>query len=60
MNINEYNEPITTFGFADEHQARIARDGECRFDYQPCINRAAKKAVLGVADRQRPASMDAI
>jgi hypothetical protein len=26
-------------------------DGECCFDYQPCINRAAKKAVLGVADR---------
>ena len=22
---NEYNEPVTTFGFADEHEARIAR-----------------------------------
>jgi hypothetical protein len=22
---NEYNEPITTLGFADEHEARIAR-----------------------------------
>jgi hypothetical protein len=34
---NEYNEPITTFGFADEHEARIAR---------PLMIRAMANAVL--------------
>ena len=34
---NEYDEPITTFGFADEHEARIAR---------ALMIRAMKNAVL--------------